>query len=455
MIDWLVDYPESFFCFLAVLFCLFQTAYLKKDFFRPTNIYVFVQCLALGISFLKLDSVMSDFKSLTWMVWGGGMFAFIMGSFVFYLVAPRNGLISSERELWANNYIREHYNWRLHFAFSLFLLLLFLIGVAGIVAKVGTLIIFSDNAKKYLGFDSNLGIFDEFRVLSSLGLLMFVISAFHKANPFKKIRYFSYAMLGFIPILSLLAFPARNILLMNCCFILFGWNFFKKKIPIKVILIAMTLAVVFFVAIASIRSQYGEGTTLQGLASKYMIMLPYRYIANNYWNLDFILNQGSDTPEQVRSYGLDMLGYMFHYTAVTNSIRESLGWASMFSSTVMKAQGYNTVMYLWEVYKEWGMAGVLMFPFILSFLMEWLYHKKSVSGNIVYSAIYILSLYEVGMLFFCNGFKFPNYWLWLYILMFTGIAFRKKSKKSTTGNALPSNELIENAHETLEPNKVT
>ena len=110
------SYSVSIVCLIAVVVCLWQTWYLKKDFFSPVNVYVFAQCLTLGIAYLKFDKAMTDFSLKTWMVWGGALFSFMLGSLVFYLTNPAKPLERVDTDL------GDTYNWRLHFIFSIVLL---------------------------------------------------------------------------------------------------------------------------------------------------------------------------------------------------------------------------------------------------------------------------------------------------------------------------------------------
>ena len=132
MLSWIVEYPVSFTLFLVVFFCLFQAWWLKKDFFSPPTVYCFSQCITLGIAYFQLDYAMSDFKPMTWMIWLGAMAGFCGGSFLSKLVAKQKGLpthIASVTEA-------RDYNWTIHIILSFIPIVLFLIGIYGIVQSI-------------------------------------------------------------------------------------------------------------------------------------------------------------------------------------------------------------------------------------------------------------------------------------------------------------------------------
>lgn len=411
MVEIWYEYTVSILCFLAVIFCLWQTWYLKKDFFNPVNIYVFAQTFTLGIAYLKLETAMTDFKINTWLAWGGAMFAFIMGTVVYYLVNPQKTAAHVYTD------IQDRYDWRKHFYVSLILLFVFLVGAGGMIAQVGTLTILSGEISKWVSADADYGAFVSVTVASSpLVVLYFAVATFKSVNPYKYIRVISICAVIFLIPFTLCVYPSRTSLFLSLCFILILFNFLKKRIPVGLIVGALLVAIALFVSVALVRSQYGTNT-LEGMAAKTAISIPYKYIANNYWNLDFMLNQPTDYERHPFTYGVDALNGMFEYTQLPGAIRRSMGWDGMFNESVMKVPGYNTTGYLWEVYKDWGFPGVVLFPFIVSFFMTFLYERMKVAKSPRLWMLYTMFLYYIGWWFFLAGYKFGTFWLWVYIIL--------------------------------------
>ena len=396
-------------CFLSATCCLFFTWLLKKDFFRPVNIYVFTQTLTLGIAYLKLDKAMTDFKGLTWMVWAGALFSFVAGGLVYSFVARKTP--GTEPKGITENF--KNYNWNKHFIISLILILVFLLSVFYVIYKVGNLIVFTDDPGKWTSASTDLGYAGLGLASSPLVVLFLSILAF-KA-PKKIHRILSFILMLLIPLLSLLAYPSRTVFFMSAAFIIIAWNFFKQRIKIRTIVLAIFLGIVFFISVGSVRNQYGGGT-IENMALEKVIELPYKYIANNFWNLDYSLNPASDKEIHPHTYGIAFISYIVEVFRIPGSLRQSLGFDSILNESVQKVPGYNTINYLWEVYKDFGVFGVVLFPFVVSFIFSYLYEKMKSKNTVTLSMLIVMFTFYIGWSFFAAGFVSPTFWLWIYLI---------------------------------------
>jgi oligosaccharide repeat unit polymerase len=177
----------------------------------------------------------------------------------------------------------------------------------------------------------------------------------------------------------------------------------------------MALVAVFFVFVAQLRSQYGTNS-IKGMTSRQIVLMPYKYIANNYWNLDYAINPPTDRTIHPFTMGIDALYGMFEYTRLPMAIRDMMGWDNIFNESVQKVPGLNTTGYLWEAYKDWGVIGTVWFPFVVSFFMCFLYermHRYATPRNIIF---YSMFLYYIGWWWFVAGYKFGLFWLWVYFI---------------------------------------
>ncbi len=411
MMEFVENYLVSAICFAVAIGCLWQTWFLKKDFFNPVNIYVFAQCLTLGIAYLKLDRAMTDFTIKTWMVWGGALGAFILGALVYRLVNPARVRNRVDTDL------GNSYNWRIHFLISVVLLIAYLVGVALMINKVGTLVILADDVTKWVSADVDYGVYTSTAVASSpLVVMFFIVSAFKEVNPqYRAFRIISVVVSFIVTVLTVCVYPSRTSLFLSLGFCLILFNFLHKQIPVRFIVFALLVAIVLFVTVALFRSQYGTNT-LEGMVAGKAVSVPYKYVANNYWNLDYMLNSPVDDERHAFTYGVDALHGVFEYTKFPGALRTSMGWDGMFNESVRKVPGYNTTGYLWEVYKDWGIAGTVLFPFLVSFFMAYLYDRMKVARSPRLWMLFTMFLYYIGWWFFLAGYKFGLFWLWVYII---------------------------------------
>lgn len=406
------SYVVSIACAVASILCIVYVGMLRRDFFHPTVFYVFCQCVTLGIAYLKFTPSMTDFKTTTWFVWIGGMIGFILGSVVFYLVSPGGVEITKEKLKESG----DSYNWRRHFVLTLCLTAVFVVGAVLVSRAMGGLYLLTIGQKTLRTSEGASAFANVAFASAPFVVVMWMIGAFKTINPYKPLRIVSIILGIFVMLLALCVYPGRNALFLclGSTFILF--NYLKKKIPTKFIIMVILLAVSSFVAVGMVRSQYGD-STLEGMGMKYMMTLPYKYIANNFWNLDYAVNPPTDREIHPTTYGLDMAAAFVEYTGAPGSLRKSLGWDDMFNDRVTKEPGYNTLCYLWEVYKNWGVAGCVIFPFFVSFLMSFLYERMKVCCKPQMFVLMSISIYHVGWSFFTAGFKFGHVWLWVYTII--------------------------------------
>ena len=407
MFHWMAVYPVTCALLLVVLFCLLQSWLLKKDFFSPVTVYCFSQCITLAIAYLQIDAFMSDFKPLTWMVWILGLVAFCSGCYVAKLSAKARSLPVRVVEATPP----QGYNWRLHLVISFFLFALFLVGVVKIIAVAGNLIIFTENPGRWMSKDVSYGYFPLLFSSGPLCVLMFGVAAFKKFNDVVWVRRVSFVMVLVVIVVNLLAYPNRTALFFNLGFLMILINYLYKRISPLIILIAMAVAILSFVAISNLRNQYGT-KGVEDKALEVLVVLPYKYVANNYWNMDYAINPPNDDEYHPHTYGLDFLSGFLEFFRIPGSFRNSFGWDDAFNESIQKEYGFNTVNYLWDVYKDFHLLGVLFFPFLCGIGLTVLHLKLCRPFTPRQVMFHVFFIYFVGWWFFTSGYKQSIYCMW-------------------------------------------
>ena len=423
MLSWVVEYPVSSALFVVVLFCLFQSWWLKKDFFSPPTVYCFSQCITLGIAYLQLDYAMSDFKPLTWMIWIGALVAFSGGSFLARLVAKQKGVPVRIESV----AISCEYNWPLHIACTFALFVLFLYGIYGVIQIAGNLLLLTDNPGKFMTKEVDYGYAPVFFGMGPLIVLLFGVAAFKKFNPHFGLRLVSRIMICVTIVLNLLAYPSRGTLFFSLGFLIILYNYLHKRIAALWILLCLLLAVGAFVGISSLRDQYG-GNKVESMAADAVMTLPYKYVSNNYWNLDYAVNPPPDREYHPHTYGIDFFYGMFEFVRISGSFRNSFHWDGLFNERIEKVNGFNTASYLWEVYKDLYFPGVFILPFICGLLLSVLHVRLCSPFTPRQILFYTFFIYFIGWWFFTPGYKQGIYWVWSLIIFFisTVCMLRKK-----------------------------
>lgn len=409
MFAWLCEYPETAILLSVVAGLLLYVWKAKKDFFSPATIYIFFQCLTLAFAYLRLDHAMTPFHAKTWFVWLGALLSFSSASLLFEWGCPKANLCGTARET-------ASYNWKLHFVFSCLILLAYLVGIFGILKIVGNLILFSGNASYWASRKVNYGLYAQFFSSAPLVILMFGVSMFRSINPVRWIRFVSRIIVPSICVLSVCAYPSRTTFFMCIGFVVILFNFLCRRISVILIASLMVLGIVAFVFVASARSQYGGDSSIKSMTMDAAMTMPYKYVANNYWNLDYAVNPPPDKEIHPFTYGIDFFTGMFEYFRVANPLKNSFGWDGIYNESVQKIPGYNTTGYLWEIYKDFGLPGCFIVPFLVGLGMCVLYAKLKSRKNPQVVMLYTFLIYFVGFWFFIAGYKQGIFWAWGFVV---------------------------------------
>lgn len=444
LLPWVAVYPVTSALLVVVLFCLAQSWWFKKDFFSPPTVYCFSQCLTLAIAYLKIDPLMTDLKPLTWMIWILGLVSFCTGCFLARLNAKTRHLPVMVVEATPP----RNYSWRLHLLLSFIPFVLFLVGVAKIVMVAGNLIIFTNDPGHWMSKDVSYGYFPILFSSGPLCVLLFGVASFRKFNDVRWVRRVSQVMVLVTIVVNLLAYPNRTALFFNLGFLLIIVNYLYKKISPLVILLVMMVAVVTFVAISNLRNQYGSD--VKGKALEVVVVLPYKYVANNYWNLDYAVNPPPDQIVHPHTYGLDLFSGVFEFLKFPSSFRNTFGWDDAFNESIQKEYGFNTVNYLWDVYKDLYFPGVLLFPLLCGIALSVLHLKLCRPFTPRQLLFYTYFIYFVGWWFFTSGYKQGVYCLWGFVLYLIPTICSRRSENAPgiaegpgrVGGALPGDALL-------------
>ncbi len=402
------EYPETTVLFLVVIGLLVYVWKKRLDFFSPATIYIFFQCLTLAFAYLRLDHAMTPFHAKTWFVWLGALLSFSSACLLF----EWSGIQTKGREIAEDS----TYNWKLHFVFSCLVLLAYLVGVFGIVKIVGNLILFSGNASHWASRKVDYGLYAQFFSSAPLVILMFGVSMFRSLNPVRWIRWISRFVVPAICVLSVCAYPSRTTFFMCVGFVVILFNFLCRRISVVLIASLMVLGIVAFVFVASARSQYGGNSSFKSMTMDAAMTMPYKYVANNYWNLDYAVNPPPDREIHPFTYGIDFFSGMLEYFRIVSPLKNSFGWDGIYNESVQKIPGYNTTGYLWEIYKDFGLPGCFAVPFLVGLGMSVLYARLKRGKNPQRVMLYTFLIYFVGFWFFIAGYKQGIFWAWGFLV---------------------------------------
>jgi oligosaccharide repeat unit polymerase len=265
--------------------------------------------------------------------------------------------------------------------------------------------------------DINYGYYTLLFNSGPLCVLLFGVATFKKFNDVRWVRHVAFVMVFVTIAVNLMTYPNRTTLFFNVGFFLIFVNYLYKRISPIVIAALLVVAIAVFVSIGSLRDQYGGGSA-EGKAMDVVLELPYKYLANNYWNLDYALNPPNDREIHPHTYGIDFFNGIFEYAKLTGSFRNSFHWDDSFNNKIQKVEGFNTVNYLWEVYKDFHLFGVFLFPLLCGIGLTVLHLRLCRPFTPRQILMYTYFIYFVGWWFFTAGYKQGIFCIWGAVIYF-------------------------------------
>ena len=393
---------------VLILECLLR----KSDFFSPARIYLFFHSLALGISFLALDPHMTPFLPFTSLVYFGSAVAFLLGIWTVKLLGGTNHGPSSVLDF-------TRYNWKVHFGFATILFAVFIWGMWFASNGIGAFPLFAkDKAKAIRDLFAYKWWASIALSYGGLTMALFFISIFRPRKGLKIINP------GFwLTLISVLVFSlalSRAGLIFFAAFAILFYNYAVRRLPILKLFQFFVIAGVFIIVTGYLKSNGIQEEYKTKIKTEKVVRLalqiPYMYFANNFWNLDYALNPENFEQRHATTYGFTSLsgfleGLYLPGGNVGQDLHKTLGYDDAFHKHAIKTKGWNTIGYQWDLYKDFGLAGTLLGPFIIGLIFGVLYLKVIRKPTILNTAIYSYMAFFLSGTF---GGYFPENMIYVY-----------------------------------------
>lgn len=394
----------------------------------PLSIFLYSQIFTLAIAYLRLHPAMEDFQPLTWLVYIGSLLSFALGVFVIRLAMSSSGSLESTPKPSEFLESATQYNWTRHTLLSFGALILFLIGVFFEYKAIGTLILLSDKPHYYIGSGFPVKGYLAYLLSSSpMVAMLFAFGMFKNINPHTALRIIYLAMFLVVYIVGFLAMPTRAYAMIPLLFVAYVFNIAYRKLRLAHIVIGLLAIVTIFLAVADAKDQL----ELEAKSSTIIkaMKLPYWYIANNWWNLDYALNAPSDIERHPTMYGLNSVSGFLRPVPMVGRIYSDPFLDDLFNGSVSKISSLNTIAYQWDLYKDMGISGIIIVPFLWGIFFTWTYQQMLTRKSIAFIAANALFCYWLTMLFFGPFWINPNSILWGSGILFTVWASSFPNKK--------------------------
>ena len=401
-----------FFFILASILFLFNYNRFGGDCFNPDSLFYSVWFTTIGLYQLNLSITQYVWNSKMWGVIVGSTLAFSMGSLLGELFPHRvhsNYKTSDETK----SRHSEKYNFKLLNKVLKYAYLISLIAFVIEVIYAGAIPILNRKFGNY----TNFGIPYVHYLVISIGILLVLTyySFIHYKKKDKSLNFLFW--IGWLALVSMLN---RHVILFTLIGILLVKNFCVKKISLKNVLIVLSVSLVGFSIFGSLRNVTPEHLYLYGGFKKEMPMIfmwVYYYLTAGFSNLYVVIN------EQISlGWGLQTFTPLWTFT----------GLKSMFDYAIHpNFSGVGT--FLEGYYIDFGIVGIILFPFILGIASKISYIKiKSEKYSLITFAIYFCIVNELIFLFFTDYFSYTHIPLQVIVAVIIHFFSKRKSIKTSS-----------------------
>jgi len=400
-----------FFVFLIIggtLFLIFYKYY--KDILNPLGIFSIVWFFSIGISQLMLSNIQHPWTNLTWFTVLVSSVNFIMGGLSYSFFFASRSRFPSKIKL-----ISHYSKIRLKTA----IVLLFIISLLAYLFEVwqaGGVPLFSEaRIGAYMGFGVR---FVHYLTVSSI--LVCILVYLHRKlfpNDRKLLLNIIFIVSLFI-IVSLLASGQLLTILIGIFVIKYYLS--EKRLKLKNFIWLIIFSILVFTLLTGfIRSSQPDITYIKQIGKPTIdipdrlspIFLPYLYISTSFENLQLeILNR------EKFYYGSQTTFPIWAFTQLKNYFQPDY---------YITPEGFNVGTYLRPYYIDFGLPGVLIFPFLLGLFISILYHSLRSKLTILKMLVYSLCVYGLTIVFFANIFSSPGFWYFLILFIIIDLYCRK------------------------------
>lgn len=390
-----------------------------RNWLAPWNCYVIAQVILLGVAYLKLDPLMEDFSLETWIA------VILSGASFFCGCLMAVGAFGKIRAASARN--SEFDEAYLHLI-RMSLLPVFIVFVIGTILSYRSAggwpvrMIDPEEARRKFAWPG-FGPVMCFQLIYVLALSGMAVWKIETRRAWRIIGAIAVAVPVGVGALSGMRFYSFLII---ATLILF-WDIYKPISLFK--LVGAGIGIVgILVAIFLIRIGMFNSDTLR-LALRYpeyakSVCLPfYQYIANNFWNLDWLFRLHDRTHGTISTLGFQSFQGFVYPTHMTFPINDAYNLESRFTS-VLKFKALNTTAYQGALFIDFGWTGLLVLPLILGYFSSLAFMKGRSTFGIFDALLYSVLGFSVVFSFFTWIPQQPSWAFGIIYLLILGLLAR-------------------------------
>jgi oligosaccharide repeat unit polymerase len=385
----------SFLSFLICLAIVLSTLRKGADVWSPGRVFGFIWALAVGLADLKFSGLQSEWSVEGWLLILIGIFSFLLGVLsvnVLNLSSPLTSIRTMRAMLGREAIRHKRFFWLI---VSLFLAYAISYGLN--VLLRGEVPAFSETpGSTRVGF----GLFGIGLVIHVAPIVMFFVNQYFVLVPGHRFRK---TILGTVFLMSLGSFFLLlyrfDLVIWIIATVVFLY-YASRHIRPRTILILGVLIASLYVGIQSIRF-IGHIENYLYYVSKMRFGLenaaftePYMYVA---MNLENFVRAAERLDHHTFGY------YTFNALMSLTGLKHWIAEYAFLSETPYLNSGYNTYSFLWVYYRDFGVVGLALFPFLLGLVIAYLYYELRKNPRLITVSLYGMAVFVMAISFFHNA----------------------------------------------------
>ncbi len=352
-----------------LLIVIFSAIYLRQDLVSPSRIYLGVYSLLLVVYSLNLSRLQTPWSTTSSILFYGATGMFLFGNIAGSLVASaqNTGWTFSFKELKDRLHAdAETVDWTWVYRVFFVSFSIFIISFLVSYAITGEIPMFSSNPDKSrirfflaTGPTSHGLFFGPISMMIAAQILF--LGRISKVKKRTCIFAFTLTLLLFLTLVT------RFDLFRFIIFFVVIYHYASKNLNLKHIVSGFLVLLILFLAAFFVRANLDAVGTFNEMVK---IKLPkniawasniYAYVANNFWNFDFAVRKFVEGDNYYPfQYGVGLFRAPLYLTRLEGTLDLGYGFDTIMNESIQLVKGLNTTIYVWHLYKDFGITGVFL-----------------------------------------------------------------------------------------------
>ena len=377
--------------------CLIILIYsLRKgtDLFSPAKVFSIIWTVSIGLADLKLSRLQHEWSGYGWLMLGIGIASFLTGTFVVYVIYFRKKFktINEIRLSYSDDIVDQ----RVFLRVIIIVFIIYFISYLGNYLIEGYLPVFHKNAgQSRMGW----GVFGiGLTIHTATPLLLMVVIYLRLVRPTRLLKTALICMIFFTFISYLFLLQRFNLMFAIVAILVFLYyssNFLRPRNAILSILVIVGLIYsVQFLRMSSLALTYLFTLAKMKFSFRYAIFTePYMYIAMNLENFTRAVDR-----LETHTYGY----YTFNFITSLSGTKKTLTEYLSLNPFPFINSSYNTYSMFWDFYRDFGILGLGIIPFVIGFFISAIYYNMKMKPSLVNLSGYSVCVFIIFMSFFAN-----------------------------------------------------